>query len=81
MARRKDLHVVPHSGKGWAVRKPGAKRVSSTHRTQKEAIDDARGRLRRESGSGRRELVIHREGGKIRDSRSYGNDPVPPVDQ
>lgn len=36
----KDRHVVKQGG-GWAVRKSGSDRVSSTHRTQNAAINKA----------------------------------------
>lgn len=73
---KKDLHVVPH-GDDWAVRREGASRVSSTHDTQREAIDAARRTAQREHN----EVVIHRPDGRIRDSDSYGNDPCPPKDK
>jgi uncharacterized protein YdaT len=73
---KKDLHVVPH-GDDWAVRREGAARVSSTHDTQREAIDAARRTAQREHT----EVVIHRPNGRIRDSDSYGNDPCPPKDK
>ncbi len=34
----KNQHVVPHNGE-WAVRGEGNERVTSTHRTQQEAIE------------------------------------------
>lgn len=73
---KKDLHVVPH-GDEWAVRREGAGRVSSTHDTQREAIDAARRTAQREHT----EVVIHRPDGRIRDSDSFGNDPCPPRDK
>ena len=48
------VHVVPN-GEGWAVKKEGNERVSSTHETQKAAIDAAR-----EMAKEGDELVIHR---------------------
>jgi len=33
--------VVPHDG-SWAVKREGNERASSTHKTQREAIDAAR---------------------------------------
>jgi uncharacterized protein YdaT len=72
---KKDIHVVPHNG-GWATRKEGNERVSSTHDTQSEAIERGREQARREEA----ELVIHRRDGTIRDSDSYGRDPNPPHD-
>lgn len=69
----KRIHVVPHAS-GWATRREGASRVSSTHDTQAAATEAARGRAIREHG----EVVIHRPNGQIRDANSYGNDPFPP---
>ncbi len=76
MARNNNRHVVPH-GNGWAVRKPNSDRVSSTHRTQGDALDAARSGARRDHS----EVVIHRQNGQIRDRDSYGNDPNPPTDR
>lgn len=69
----KKQHVVPHNGQ-WAVRGEGNGKVTSTHRTQQEAIDAGRA-ISRNQGS---ELVIHRPNGQIRDSDSHGKDPYPP---
>lgn len=69
----KRIHVVTHAS-GWATRREGASRVSSTHSTQAAAAAAARDRAIREHG----EVVIHRPNGKIRDANSYGNDPFPP---
>ncbi|WP_425452645.1 DUF2188 domain-containing protein [Edaphovirga cremea] len=52
----------------------GNSRVTSTHRTQQEAIDAARPISRNQGG----ELVIHRPNGQIRDKDSHGKDPFPP---
>lgn len=71
----KNQHVVPHQGR-WSVRGERNERVTSTHDTQGEAIDRARGIAQRE----RSEVVIHRPDGRIRDRDSYGNDPCPPRD-
>lgn len=76
MTKKKDIHVVPH-GDRWAVRKEGAKRVGSTHPTQRDAIERGRDQARRE----RVEVKIHRRDGRIRDSDSYGPDPFPPRDK
>src|SRR5947209_17575235 len=56
------FHVVP-SGDGWAVKKEGNERSSSTHETQKAAIDAAR-----EMAKEGDELVIHRADGTIREN-------------
>ena len=74
MAKR-DYHVVPHQG-GWAIRREGSARASSRHDTQAQAIQAGR-QYAENQGT---ELVIHRPNGRIRDSDSYGNDPMPPRD-
>jgi Uncharacterized protein conserved in bacteria (DUF2188). len=71
----KNQHVVPHNGI-WAVRGEGNERVTSTHNTQREAINAARPI----ATNNRSEVVIHRPNGQIRDKDSYGNDPCPPRD-
>ena len=77
MTKKRDIHIVPHADKGWATRREGADRVSSTHRTQAEAAEAARSRAIQDKV----ELVTHRRDGRIRDSDSYGNDPMPPRDR
>jgi|TARA_R100000656_G_C3880675_1_gene114344 hypothetical protein len=77
MAKKRDVHVVPHKDGGWATVKEGASRAGSLHNTQKGAIDRARSQAQRE----KTEVVIHRRDGRIRDSDSYGNDPFPPKDK
>ena len=77
MSKKKDIHVVPHKDGGWATKREGASRAGSRHRTQAEAIDQAKGTAIRE----KLEVVIHRPDGRIRDSDSYGNDPHPPHDE
>jgi len=78
MAAKKKpaVHVVPHEA-GWAVERDGNKRVSSTHRTQKEAEDTGRSVARREHT----EFNLHDRAGRIRVKDSYGNDPNPPRDK
>lgn len=70
-----DIHVVPH-GDEWAVKREGAERASSIHKTQEDAVRQGQQTAERD----RVELVIHRPDGRIRDSDSYGNDPNPPKD-
>lgn len=72
---KKDIHVVPRED-GWAVRREGAKRDSSHHDRKSAASEAARETARRE----RVEVVTHGKDGKIQDSDSYGNDPMPPRD-
>lgn len=69
-------HVVTH-GDGWAFRRGGSRRVTATFETQVQAIAAAR-QVSINQGA---ELVIHGTNGAIREHRSYGNDPCPPVDR
>lgn len=70
----KNQHVTPHPGGGWQVIGEGNDRATVVTKTQKEAIDIARG-ISCNQGS---ELVIHRPDGTIREKDSHGNDPYPP---
>lgn len=72
---KRNQHVVTRDT-GWAVRGDGAIRITSTHNTQRAAIDAAR-RIAINQGS---EVVIHGRDGRIRDKDSYGHDPCPPRD-
>ncbi|MEO8629680.1 MAG: DUF2188 domain-containing protein [Betaproteobacteria bacterium] len=76
MAKKSDIHVVPHD-KGWAVQREGATRPSSLHDTKADAIAKAKPVAKREQ----LELVIHTKDGKISNPNSYGNDPNPPKDK
>lgn len=67
-------HVVRSSSGGWAVKKAGSSRATSTHSTQAEAIE-AGTRIARNQKT---ELYIHGRDGRIRERNSYGNDPHPP---
>ena len=69
----KGQHVVPNTG-GWGVKKAGASRASSVHRTQADAIAAATQIARNQ----KTELYIHGRDGRIRERNSYGNDPHPP---
>ena len=63
-----DVHVVP-SGNLWACEIDGHTR--STHESQEEAIDEGRGLAKDQNG----ELVVHGQGGVIREKASHGRDP------
>lgn len=69
----KNKHITPHEN-GWAVKGEGAKRASSIHRTQDEAIDRGREITRNQGG----ELFIHGRDGRIRERDTHGKDPYPP---
>lgn len=73
---KKDYHVVPQ-GEGWALKREGAQRASSLHTTQTDAIAAGKQLAKQQQT----ELLIHRPNGQIRDSDSYGNDPLPPKDK
>ncbi len=68
-----NQHVVRHSS-GWAVKKAGAEKASSVHKTQKEAINKAKSIAKTQKS----ELFIHGKDGKIRERNTYGKDPFPP---
>jgi len=70
---KKSIHVVHKKG-DWAVLREGAKRDSSYHDTQADAITVARQTAKREGI----ELFIHGRNGQIRERDSHGNDPFPP---
>ncbi|HTS40417.1 MAG TPA: DUF2188 domain-containing protein [Xanthobacteraceae bacterium] len=73
MSKLRDQHVVPHEG-GWAVKPAGGDRASSIHRTQTEAIEQARQIAHNQHS----ELFIHGRNGRIRERDSEGHDPYPP---
>lgn len=77
MAKKRDYHVVPDGDNGWILRREGADRATSRHRTQGDAIDAGREHASNQGV----DVVIHRPDGRIRDSDSYGNDPNPPRDR
>ena len=69
----KNQHVVKRPD-GWAVRCENNQKDTSHHRTQKDAISEARGIARNQKSA----IVIYRRDGKIREKNSHGNDPYPP---
>ncbi len=75
MARKPGVHTVPDPNGGWNNSVSG--QVVSHHRTQTTAAEAGR----RVAQQLETEHVIHRPDGKIRESNSYGNDPLPPRDQ
>ncbi len=70
---KRNQHVVPTKD-GWAVKGAGSKRATSTHKTQADAVNQAR-QIARNQGT---ELLIHGKDGRIRARDSHGNDPFPP---
>lgn len=51
MAKKKDIHVVPHQS-GWAAKREGASRAGSVHSTQQKAITAATKALDRARAAG-----------------------------
>lgn len=73
MAEKKDVHTVPTKD-GWANRREGSSRASSTHSTKAEAQSAGRDIAKKDGV----EHLIHNTDGKIGERNSYGNDPHPP---
>ena len=75
MTKDSDGFVVKHPD-GWAVKLPGAKRASSVHKNQDQAIKAAR-RLIKNQGGG--EMNVQRKKGQIRQKNTIDRkDPFPP---
>ena len=69
----KNVHTLKH-GSGWATKREGSKRVSSTHRTQAAAWKATQSAAKGTKG----EAYLHGRNGQIRERNTYGNDPHPP---
>jgi hypothetical protein len=69
----KNVHTVRH-GTGWANKREGSKRVSSTHHTQAAAWKVGKRAAKKSKG----EAYLHGQDGRIRERNTYGNDPHPP---
>jgi len=70
---KRNIHTVP-TDDGWANRREGGKRASSTHDTKAEAQAAGRAAAKKDGV----EHLIHKKDGTIGDRNSYGNDPHPP---
>lgn len=62
-----NQHVIPYSGKGWAVTDVVLEGVTKTFNTQKEAIEYAKPIAR----NNKSKLFIHAKTGKIRRLHNY----------
>jgi [ribosomal protein S5]-alanine N-acetyltransferase len=71
-ADKKNIHTVPTED-GWANRREGGKRASSTHDTKAEAQAAGRAAAKKDGV----EHLIHKKDGTIGDRNSYGNDLIP----
>ena len=76
MTKSKRIHVVP-DGDEWAVKRENSERASAKADTKEKAEKIGRKIAKDEKG----ELIIHGRDGRIQDSDSYGNDPMPPRDE
>ena len=75
--KNKTVHVIRNKSGGWQVKKGGAKRATSKHRTQALAKKKAE----KIAKVLKIDTKIHGRDGKIRGGNSYGNDPHPPKDK
>jgi hypothetical protein len=71
MSERKRWHVLPHE-EGWQVKRDGAKRATDVTEKQQSAIDVA---VRIAKNNKPSQVLIHDRNGRIRDERTYGDDP------
>lgn len=73
MADKKNIHTVPTED-GWANRREGGQRASSTHDTKSDAQAAGRAAAKKDGV----EHLVHKKDGSIGERNSYGNDPHPP---
>ena len=80
MSKGRDRTISRRPDGTWENKRNDAGRASGTHRTQKEAEQEARQMLRNQGGG---ELTTKGRDGKIRskDTIAPGNDPIPPKDK
>jgi len=71
---RTVYHVVPDDG-GWAVRKAGSNRASSTHRKKTAAVRKAKRFAKARKPS---QIKIHTRSGTIQNEHTYEGDKFPP---
>lgn len=72
------VHINKNADGGWAVRRQGAGRDASVHKTQAEAVAAGR-RLALKSGGA--EVVVHRADGRVRDRATVGAARIDAVKQ
>ncbi len=77
MTKRKEIHVTKREDGRWQAKKPENERASFVADTKKEVMEKARDMAKTE----KRELIPHKEDGKISNPNSYGSDPKPPKDK
>jgi len=77
MSKRKTQHVVPNPDGGWSVKKGGSPKATKIFTRKSEAIDFARDISRNQGVA----LYIHGRDGMINEKKSYGKDPLPPIEK
>ena len=70
-------HVVPSQHGGWAVRRSGSSRASRIFLTQHDAVRYAK-EVARKEGS---DVYVHGVDGTIKQRKTYGLNPVSPLNQ
>ncbi|MBD2842938.1 DUF2188 domain-containing protein [Erythrobacter rubeus] len=70
MSNGKDYWTAPHKD-GWQVKREGASRATSVHKTQAEAWAETKSRAR----DAQSEAYLQNQEGRIRERNTYGNDP------
>lgn len=77
MAKQDAVWVTGNRVNKYSVRTEGAGRAASRHETQREAFEAGR----KLAQARETELRVQDQHGRIRETRSYGNDPCPPKDK
>ena len=73
MSERKVLHVTYDKNKeDWKVLKEGSDRALSRNETKKEAVEDARSRIKPDQLA---QIKVHIKDGPIQKEWTYGKDP------
>lgn len=80
MSKDRDRTVYLRNDGKWVNKRNDTNKASSVHKTQKEAIEAAKGMLKNQGGG---ELTVKGKNGEIRskDTIYPGNDPCPPKDK
>lgn len=73
MRKRTVIHVLHDKKKDdWKVIKEGSERALSRNETKKEAIEDARSRIKDDELA---QIKVHKKNGPIQTEWTYGKDP------
>lgn len=70
-----DVHVTwREDAKKWAVESEGASRAGSLHERKSAAESAGRSTAKRRGA----ELLVHDQGGRVKERNTYKRDPFPP---